>query len=134
MEHAAVWASRGKAGSEKKGDIGAERLPVKTESSKGGPSVGVGAAVPGVNEPRSRHTGEDVLARGSHGMDAAPSRMGTERGILVNAPEPGSRPFFVNLPGEAVSAPGAIAMSARRTLEIPPRSSMAASGSQRVAI
>src|SRR5258708_34032334 len=113
MEHAAVWASRGKAGSEKKGDIEAERPPVKSESSKGGPSVGVGAAVPRVNEPRSRHTGEDVLARGSHGMDAAPSKIGTEHAILVNAPEPGIRPFFANLPGEAVSASGAIAMRSR---------------------
>jgi len=67
-------------------------------------------------------------------MDAAQSRMGTEHAILVNAPEPGSRPFVVNFPGEAVSASGAIAMSARRTLEISPRSSMAASGSQRVVI
>jgi TonB family protein len=130
-EAGAGSASSGKAGSENKGDIEAERPPVKSESSKAG---GVGVAVPGVNEPRSRHTGEDVLARSSHGMDAAQSRMGTEHAILVNAPEPGSRPFFVNLPGEAVSASGAIAMSARRTLEIPPRSSMAASGSQRVVI
>jgi TonB family protein len=67
-------------------------------------------------------------------MDGERGRMGTEHAILVNAPEPGSRPFYVNLPGEAVSASGAIAISARRTLEIPPRSSMAASGSQRVVI
>jgi TonB family protein len=133
-EPGAGSASSGKVGSEDKGDIEAERARVKSESSKGGPSGGVGAAAPGVNEPRSRHTGEDVLARGSRGMDAAQSRTGTEHAILVNAPEPGSRPFFVNLPGEAVSASGAIAMSARRTLEISPRSSMAASGSQRVVI
>jgi TonB family protein len=54
--------------------------------------------------------------------------------ILVNAPEPGSRAFFVNLPGEAVSASAAMAISARRTLEILPRSSAAAGGSVRVII
>src|SRR6267143_564239 len=57
-EPGAGSASSGKPESEDKGDIEAERPPVKTESSKGGPYVGVGAAVPGANEPRSRHAGE----------------------------------------------------------------------------
>jgi TonB family protein len=133
-EAGAGSASGSRSGNESKGDIEAERPPIKSESSKGGPVGGVGAAVPGANDPRSRHAGEDVLGRSGRGMDGAQGRMGTEHSILVNAPEPGSRPFFVNLPGEAVSASGAIAISARRTLEIPPRSSMAASGSQRVVI
>jgi TonB family protein len=123
----------GKSGAESKGDVEAERQPVKSESPKESPARDEGAVVPGANEPRSRHA-EDVLARGDRGMDGERGRMGTEHAILVNAPEPGSRPFYVNLPGEAVSASGAIAISARRTLEIPPRSSMAASGSQRVVI
>ena len=127
-------SASGKSGIESKGDVEAERQPVKSQSSKGGPASGVGAAVPEANEPRSRHAAEDVLARSGRGIDGEPGRMGTEHAILVNAPEPGSRPFFVNLPGEAVSASRAIAISARRTLEIPPRSSMAASGSQRVVI
>ena len=67
-------------------------------------------------------------------MDGESSRTATEHAILVNAPEPGSRPFFVNLPEEAVSASGAIAISARRALEIPPRTSTAASASERVVI
>jgi TonB family protein len=126
-------ADGGKSGAESKSDIEAERQPVKSESPKESPARDVGAVVPGANEPRSRHA-EDVMARGDRGMDGERNRMGTEHAILVNAPEPGSRPFYVNLPGEAVSASGAIAISARRTLEIPPRSSMAASGSQRVVI
>jgi TonB family protein len=52
----------------------------------------------------------------------------------VNAPEPGSPPFFVNLPSEAVSASGAIAISARRTLEVLPRISGASSGAERVVV
>ena len=123
----------GKLGAESKGDIETERPPVKSESPKGSPPRDDGGVVPGANEPRSRHA-EDVLARGDRGMDGERGRMGTEHAILVNAPEPGSRPFYVNLPGEAVSASGAIAISARRTLEIPPRSSMAVNGSQRVVI
>jgi TonB family protein len=58
--------------------------------------------------------------------------MTSEHSILVNAPGPGSPPFFVNLPGEAVSASGAVAISARRTLEILPRP--AGFGSERVVI
>jgi TonB family protein len=126
-------ADGGKSGAESKSDIEAERQPVKSEAPKESPARDDGAVVPGANEPRSRHA-EDVLARGGRGMDGERGGLGTEHAILVNAPEPGSRPFYVNFPGEAVSASGAIAISARRTLEIPPRSSMAASGSQRVVI
>jgi TonB family protein len=53
--------------------------------------------------------------------------------ILVNAPEPGSPPFYVNLPTEAVSASGAIAISARRTLEVLPRS-VGSNGAERVVV
>jgi TonB family protein len=66
-----------------------------------------------------RHTTETGVAPDS--IEAGPSRMAAEHSILVNAPGPGSPPFFVNLPGEAISASGAIAISARRTLEILPR-------------
>jgi TonB family protein len=134
-ETAAGSAVGGTSVNQGKGDTKAEGPPVEADSSSSGRAPDVGAGAPGVNEPRSRH-GADVLARSGRGMDGERGRIGTEteHAILVNAPEPGSRPFFVNLPGEAVSASGAIAISARRTLEIPPRSSMAASGSQRVVI
>ena len=116
--------STGKLGNEDKGDINAE---VST-SPKGGPAQ---AKAPPISEPRSRRPGEGVLTRG---MDGEPGKMATGHAILVNAPEPGSRPFLVSLPGEAVSASAAVAISARRTLEIPPRSSAAASASERVVI
>ena len=118
-------SASGKVGTEGKGDISAVGPLAKADSSKSGPVQ--------VNE-RPRHAAEDALAPSGRGMDGERGGMGTEHAILVNAPEPGSRPFFVNLPGEAVSASGAIAISARRTLEIPPRSSMTASGAQRVVI
>lgn len=56
------------------------------------------------------------------------------RSILVNAPAPGSPPFFVNLPGEAVSASSSVAISARRSIPVPPRADASAYGSERVFI
>ena len=121
--------STAKLGNEGKGtDTGASK------TTKDGLSSDGKAVYPAVSEPQARRPGEGVLTRNGHGMDGEPSRMGTEHAILVNAPEPGSRPFLVSLPGEAVSASAAVAISARRTLEIPPRSSAAASASQRVVI
>jgi TonB family protein len=64
---------------------------------------------------------ESVAPRDKRVTEVAPSGMAEEHSILVNAPDPGSPPFFVNLPGEAISASGAIAISARRTLEVLPR-------------
>jgi len=48
---------------------------------------------------------------------------GLERSILVSPPGLGSKPFYVNLPGEAISASASVAISARRTLEILPSAS-----------
>jgi TonB family protein len=73
-----------------------------------------------------------VAPRDNRETNSAPGAMTSEHSILVNAPGPGSPPFFVNLPGEAVSASGAVAISARRTLEILPRP--AGFGSERVVI
>jgi TonB family protein len=122
-----------KSANEGKGET-ALAAAVKADPAKSAPVQDAGAIVPGAKEPRPRHPAESASARSSRGMDSELGNMGSEHAILVNAPEPGSRPFFVNLPGEAVSASAAIAISARRTLEIPPRSSAAASGSQRVVI
>lgn len=133
IESGAGSASGSQSGHQSKGDVNVEGSAAKADSSKSGPARDVGAGVSGINA-RSRHAAEDVLAPSGRGMDGERGGMGTGHSILVNAPEPGSRPFFVNLPGEAVSASGAIAISARRTLEIPPRSSTAARGSQRVVI
>jgi TonB family protein len=105
----------------------------KTEAARGG-SAARSAMAPGVSERRPQHSTENAEPRNGREMEGEPSRMAMGHSILVNAPEPGSRAFFVNLPGEAVSASAGIAISARRTLEILPRSSVAASGSERVII
>ncbi len=129
-----------KVAGEEKRDIGTRAG--KAEGAIGGSardaaSSGVSSArsanAAGGNEGRARHSTENVVPRESRPTQADPSRTSTEHSILVNAPEPGSAPFFVNLSSEAVSASGAIAMSARRSLEILPRSA-ASSGSERVVI
>jgi TonB family protein len=124
----------GNSGNKGKGDADAGPF----QSARDGLSRdAMGAAI---SQPPAQHAagpqrpGEGVLKGSGRGMDSDPGKMATEHAILVNAPEPGSRPFLVSLPGEAVSASAAVAISARRTLEIPPRSSAAAGASQRVVI
>jgi TonB family protein len=81
------------------------------------------AIAPGIHERSPRHSSENANPRKDREVGAEPGRIAMEHSILVNAPEPGGRPFYVNLPGEAVSASRAIAISARRTLEILPSAS-----------
>jgi len=130
-----------KIADEEKSDL--ETRAGKAEAASGGgardaASAGASSArsanAVGGSERRAGHFSEDVVPRDNRQPVGEPSRTSTEHSILVNAPEPGSAPFFVNFSNEAVSASGAIAMSARRSLEILPRSSAAASGSERVVI
>ena len=69
-------------------------------------------------EPHTRRPAETVTPS----ADVETSR-GLEHSILVSPPGPGSKPFYVNLPGEAISASASVAISARRTLEILPSAS-----------
>jgi TonB family protein len=85
-----------------------------------------GIAGSGAKERKVRSV--DVLPPVS---EVDPNSIATEHSILVSTPRPGSRPFYVNLPGETISASRTIAMSARRTLEIQPTAS---GGSERVII
>jgi outer membrane biosynthesis protein TonB len=58
----------------------------------------------------------------------------THHSILVSAPEPGGLPLVIGFPNEAVSASTWVAISARRSIRIPPRAAGAYSGSKRVTI
>ncbi len=130
----------GKAASEEKSDV--EARASKTEAASSGSAQDAASAgassrsanAAGGNERTARRPAENVVPRENRQTDTDPGRTSTGHSILVNAPEPGSAPFFVNLSSEAVSASGAIAMSARRSVEILPRSSAASSGSERVAV
>ncbi len=81
------------------------------------------AITSGTNERRLQHSAENTMPRNNPGIYTEPSSASPEHSILVNAPGPGGHPFYVNLPGEAISASPAIAISARRTLEILPSAS-----------
>ena len=102
-----------------------------TTEPRGGSAAGGSAAdstarsaiVPGTNESRPVRTAENATPRNSREMDAEPGGMAPKHSILVNPPGPGGRPFYVNLPGEAISASPAIAITARTTLEILPSAS-----------
>jgi|GraSoi2013_100cm_1033763.scaffolds.fasta_scaffold01234_4 TonB family protein len=93
------------------------------DSGGAGGSTARSAISSGTNERRLRHSAENVMPRNNSGIYTEQSSVSPEHSILVNAPEPGGRPFYVNLPGEAISASPAIAISARRTLEILPSAS-----------
>jgi TonB family protein len=93
-----------------------------------------GSAARSGNVEASRRSTENAMAREGRYAEPDVSKVATGHSILVNAPEPGSPPFFVDLATEAVSASGAIAISSRRTLEIRPRSSGASSGAERVVV
>ena len=73
--------------------------------------------------PRSANTageGEDARVSG--------------HAILVNAPEPGSPPFGVNLPSETVSASSNVAISVQRSIQVPPRTGTGYARPERVLI
>jgi protein TonB len=130
-------ATEGKSVVEAKGDktegVSGGLAQDAASASTGGSSARSANAAGG-NERRAGRSTESVISRENRQPIADPSRTSTDHSILVNAPEPGSAPFFVNFSNEAVSASGAIAMSARRSLEILPRSSAASSGTERVVI
>jgi TonB family protein len=107
-----------------KRDEPVERLPNKNLPS---------AAVPAPKQP-----GKSVAPRSSYATgDGEGAPMGArpgEHSILVNAPEPGSPAFVVNLPNDAISASSTVAISARRSIQVPPRASPGGSPSERVII
>jgi TonB family protein len=116
--------------------------PSESGSGRGGPakkgevgSTVAGGAANAIAGRRPLNSTEN-LTRGGHdtGDVVDPGRVPGEHSILVNAPDPGSPPFYVSLPGEAISASGSIAISAQRTLEILPVSSRGANRSERVII
>jgi TonB family protein len=127
----------GKASDEKKdeetGAGKAEALSggLRAKDGSAGRPTASSAIAAGAKERGPRHPTENAIPHDSREVEVTAERPATEHSILVNAPGPGSPPFKVNLPEEAVSASAAIAISARRTLEILP----AASGrSERVVI
>lgn len=118
---------------------GKENNQAEPSESKDEAAGGSSAATPaGGSSPVAvqptpvRRSGTEVSAAERHprkptetvmpSADVETSR-GLEHSILVSPPGLGSKPFYVNLPGEAISASASVAISARRTLEIFPSAS-----------
>lgn len=74
-------------------------------------------------ERQPRYSADNAVPSNSREMDSGPSTSAAEHSILVNPPGPGGRPFYVNLPAEAISASSAIAISVQRALQIQPSAS-----------
>ncbi len=91
----------------------AAMAPKRNEKNGAGPG-----ARDGMN---SRKASPIAETRGYGNPSAEDNRVAMGRTILVNAPEPGSPPLFVNLPNDAVSASQEIAISAQRSIVIAPR-------------
>jgi TonB family protein len=116
-------------------EASADRLAEKDQAEKteASPAMKSSVSTPaGKDSTSAARTKTQPRSSYAKAEAADPSEYG--RSILVSAPPPGSPPFFVNLPGEAVSASPWVAITARRTIQVPPRGNAREYGSERVII
>ena len=128
------YAGNEKSSASREADAAGNTPGAAIETAKRASSAGTANATP---EQRSVNANKNGRAgrRDSSYLNAEPAEPSDYgRSILVNAPAPGSPPFFVNLPGEAVSASSSVAISARRSIQVPPRADASGYGSERVII
>jgi TonB family protein len=103
--------------------------PVQGVPGKNFPS----AAATAPKQPSKTGGPRSIYTMGDGESAPTGARVG-EHSILVNAPEPGNPPFVVNLPNDAISASSMVAISARRSMQVPPRAGLGGSPSERVII
>ena len=84
--------------------------------------------------PEPKQAVKNGATRSLYAMGEGEGARTGEHSILVNAPEPGNPPFVVNLPSDAISASSTVAISARRSMQVPPRTGLGGSQSERVVI
>jgi TonB family protein len=109
------------------GEAGKSDAPVEGVPGKNSPL----AAMPAPKQPVKTGSTRSIIYGDGEGAQTG-ARTG-EHSILVNAPEPGNPPFVVNLPSDAISASSTVAISARRSMQVPPRAGLGGS-SERVVI
>jgi hypothetical protein len=108
----------------------AGRAATRTEGGAASAAGVSPAREPGANAKNAEKTKRP--ASYSNSDAEGPAEYG--RSMLVYAPAPGSPPFVVNLPGETVSASAFVAISARRSVQVPPQTAASGSGSERLII
>ena len=84
--------------------------------------------------PEPKQAVKNGATRNLYAMGEGEGARTGEHSILVNAPEPGNPPFVVNLPSDAISASSTVAISARRSMQVPPHTGLGGSQSERVVI
>jgi TonB family protein len=100
-----------------------------------------GASLPGKKAfsaaappPAPKQPAKTVVSRSANTAGESEDARVGGHSILVNAPEPGSPPFTVNLPSEAVSASSSVAISVQRSIQVPPRAGRGYARPERVVI
>jgi TonB family protein len=84
--------------------------------------------------PAPKQPAKTVVSRSANTAGESEDARVGGHSILVNAPEPGSPPFTVNLPSEAVSASSSVAISVQRSIQVPPRAGRGYARPERVVI
>ena len=84
--------------------------------------------------PTPKQPAKAVAPRSAYTAGESEDARVSGHSILVNAPEPGSPPFVVNLPSETVSASSSVAISVQRSIQVPPRAGTGYSRPERVVI
>lgn len=100
-----------------------------TSSTKNKPAAPGGVENPAISasKPKTPKRSNPAAPAADTSIDHGPS-------ILVSAPAPGSPPFWVNLPEESVNASPTVAITAKRSVQVPPRPEAGAARSERVII
>jgi len=125
------------------GEVGAQTAETNSQANAIAKSDEPVVGLPGKNLPSATATapkqpGKSAAPRSGYpmgdGVSVPTGAQVGEHSILVNAPEPGNPPFVVNLPNDAISASSTVAISARRSMQVPPRAGVGGSSSERVVI
>src|SRR5712691_7157038 len=84
--------------------------------------------------PAPKQPAKTVVSRSANTAGESEDARVGGHSILVNVPEPGSPPFTVNLPSEAVSASSSVAISVQWSIQVPPRAGRGYARPERVVI
>ncbi len=126
----------GKAGEQPNPEAHSQANPI-------GKGPAVGAGLPGKQAfsttevaptPAPKQPAKAVAPRSASTAGESEDTRVSGHAILVNAPEPGSPPFGVNLPSETVSASSNVAISVQRSIQVPPRTGTGYARPERVLI
>lgn len=124
----------GKAGERKTPEASSQASAVAKGAAAGESLPGKKASSAAAPPPAPKQPAKTVVSRSANTAGESEDARVGGHSILVNAPEPGSPPFTVNLPSEAVSASSSVAISVQRSIQVPPRAGRGYARPERVVI